>query len=97
MKSQVNDMWIEAQKYLLNLKVGEGYNGVTVTKRTANKIHLSTGVIVSIKKSDAGFLYLDSRSVIRGKKPYPIISQVLRDIEGYLIYLIHSQPLSFKS
>jgi len=31
-------------------------------------------------------LFLDSKSNVRNNKPYPIIHQVLRDIEGYLIF-----------
>jgi len=64
--------------FLLGLNIGEGYNDVVVTKRTGKRIYLSNGNIVHIK--DAGsFKYLD------GKR----INQILRDIEGYLIYQIH--------
>ena len=86
-------MWIEAQKYLLELKVGEGYNDVVVTKRTENKIHLSNGVIVTIKKLKNGMSYLDSRSVRRGNRSYPLVNQILRDIEGWLIMKIHSNHM----
>lgn len=86
-------MWKEAHEYLLELKVGEGYNDVVVTKRTENKIHLSNGVTVSIKKHGNGFLYLGSRSVRRGNRSYPLVNQVLRDIEGWLIMKLHSNHM----
>ena len=43
----------------------------------------------NIKTLSDGSKFLDSRSVIRNKKSYPVIHQVLRDIEGYLVYQIH--------
>ena len=67
--------------FLLNLKVGEGYNNIVVTKRTNKRIYLSDGKIVHIKKGD-GFFYLDAKG--------NSVKQILRDIEGYLVYLIHS-------
>jgi len=70
----------ESEKFLLSLKVGEGYNDIVVTKKTKKRIHLSNGKIVNIKNGD-GFLYLSS--VKNG------INQILRDIEGFLIYKIH--------
>ena len=70
----------ESEIYLLSLNVGQGYNDVVVTKRTSKKIYLSNNVIVHIKDS-GGFKYLDARG--------NTIKQVLRDIEGYLVYLIH--------
>jgi hypothetical protein len=71
----------EAEMYLLSLNVGQGYNNVVVTKRTGKRIYLSNNVIVHIK--DTGeFKYLDAKG--------DTIKQVLRDIEGYMVYLIHS-------
>jgi len=64
--------------FLLNLNIGEGYNNVVVTKRTKKRIYLSDGNIVHIKNGGK-FNYLDGK----------YINQVLRDIEGYLIYKIH--------
>ena len=69
-----------AEKFLLSLNVGEGYNDVIVTKKTKKRIHLSNGKIVSIKNG-GNFLYLHSAK--NG------IGQILRDIEGFLIYKIH--------
>jgi hypothetical protein len=77
------DINLEANKFLFELNVDEGYNDVLVTKRTKKRIHLSNGVIIHIKKLDNGLLYLDSKL---NSKKYPIINQVLRDIEGFLVY-----------
>ena len=71
-----------AEKFLLSLNVGEGYNDVIVTKRTNKRIYLSNGKIVSIKNA-GNFLYLHAAK--NG------IGQILRDIDGYLIYKIHCQ------
>jgi hypothetical protein len=69
-----------AEVFLLNLNIGQGYNDIVVTKRTKKRIYLSNGNLVHIK--DCGkFKYLD------GKR----INQILRDIEGFLIYQVHSQ------
>ena len=68
----------ESEKFLLSLNVGEGYNDVVVTKRTGKRIYFNNGKIVHIKNG-GNFLYLDGKN----------INQILRDIEGYMIYLIH--------
>jgi hypothetical protein len=70
----------ESEKFLLSLEVGEGYNNIIVTKKTKKRIYLSNGKIVTIKNG-GNFLYLDSAK--NG------IKQILRDIEGFLIYKIH--------
>jgi len=70
--------FIQSEKFLLSLNVGEGYNDVVLTKRTKKRIYLSNGNIVHIKNGGE-FLYLDGK----------YINQILRDIEGYMIYLIH--------
>jgi len=68
----------ESEKYLLVLGIGGGYNNIVVIKRSNKRIYLSDGSIVHIK--DCGkFKYLDGRN----------INQILRDIEGYLVYLIN--------
>ena len=77
------DLNVEANKFLFELNVGEGYNNVVVNKRTKKRIYLSTGTIIHIKTLENGLLYLDSKL---NSKSYPIINQILRDIEGYLIY-----------
>jgi hypothetical protein len=72
----------QSEIFLLSLNAGEGYNNVVVTKKTKKRIYLSDGKIVHIK--DAGkFKYLDGK----------YIKQVLRDIEGFLIYQVHSKFL----
>jgi hypothetical protein len=70
----------ESEMFLLSLKVGEGYNDIIVTKKSKKRIYLSNGKIVTIKNS-SGFLYLDSAK--NG------INQILRDIEGFLIYKVY--------
>jgi hypothetical protein len=76
--------WLEAHKFLLNLEVGEGYgtddNRITLTKKTKKTLYLSDKKIIHIKKMD-NFFYLDAKG--------NSITQILRDIEGYLIYKIH--------
>ena len=68
----------DSEMFLLTLTIGEGFNDVVVNKRTKKRIYLSDGNIIHIK--DTGkFKYLDGKH----------IKQVLRDIEGYLIYLIY--------
>ena len=84
------DLNLEANIFLANAEIGNYYltggNKVVVIKRTSKRIHLSNNVIVNIKKLDNGMLFLDSKSYVRKGKSYPIIHQVLRDIEGYLIF-----------
>ena len=77
------DLNVEANKFLFELNVGEGYNNVVVNKRTKKRIYLSNGTIVHIKTLENGLLYLDSKL---NSKSYPVINQILRDIEGYLVY-----------
>lgn len=77
------DLNLEANKFLFELEVGKGYDDVIVTKKTKKRIYLSNGVIIHIKKFENGLLYLDSKT---NNKKYPIINQVLRDIEGWLVY-----------
>lgn len=85
--------WIDAHNFLFDIKPGEGYytstdSVVTCTKRTKKRIHLSNGVIITIKEYN-GMKYLHSGGFKRNNKHYPYIDQVLRDIEGYLIFKIH--------
>jgi hypothetical protein len=81
--------------FIYNGKVGDYYlsgeEKVEITKRTLKRIHFSNGVIVSIKTLPNGMIYLTSRSVVRHNKPYPVVGQMIRDIEGYLLYKIHSK------
>jgi len=87
------DLNLQANLFIYNAKVGDSYlsggNKVEVTKRTEKRIHFSNGVIVSIKTLSNGMKYLTSKSVVRNNKSYPVVGQMIRDIEGYLLYLIH--------
>jgi hypothetical protein len=89
------DLNIQANLFIYDAKVGDFYlsggNKVEVTKRTEKRIYFSNGVIVSIKTLPNGMKYLSSKSVVRNNKPYPVVGQMIRDIEGYLLYLIHSK------
>lgn len=89
------DLNLQANLFLYNGKVGDYYlsgeKKVEIIKRTNKRIYLSSGVIISIKKLTKNLIYLDSKSVIRNNRSYPIVHQVLRDIEGYLLYRIHSK------
>jgi hypothetical protein len=89
------DLNLQANLFIYDAKVGDFYlsgaNKVEVTKRTEKKIHFSNGVIVSIKTLSNGMKYLSSKSVVRKNKSYPVVGQMIRDIEGYLLYLIHSK------
>jgi hypothetical protein len=86
---------LESNLFIYNGKVGDYYlsggEKVEITKRTPKRIHFSNGVIVSIKTLSNGIKYLSSRSVVSHNKSYPIVDQMIRDIEGYLIYKIHSK------
>lgn len=84
----------QANLFLYNSKVGDFYlsggSKVTVYKKTNKRIYLSNGVIIHIKKLNNGILFLDSKSIVKNNKSFPVINQILRDIEGYLVYKIHS-------
>lgn len=79
----MEDLWFKSHIYLLNSKVGDNYNNgtdvISVIKRTPRRIYLSSGDIVHVVKRDFGFF-------LSGKR----INDILRDIEGYFIYQIHS-------
>ena len=86
---------LESNLFIYNGKVGDYYllgeEKVEITKKTLKRIHFSNGTIVSIKTLPNGTKYLSSRSVVSHNKSYPIVDQMIRDIEGYLIYKIHSK------
>ena len=86
---------LESNLFLYKGKVGDYYlsggKKDEITKRTLKRIHFSNGVIVSIKTLPNGMKYLSSKSVVSHNKSYPIVDQMIRDIEGYLIYKIHSK------
>lgn len=80
----MKNLWTKAHQFILDSQIGDYYmdgeKKVSVVKRSPKRIYFSNGELVSIKKSDYGFYYLSGKSV----------NQILRDIEGYFIYLIHS-------
>ena len=86
---------LESNLFIYNGKVGDYYlsgeGKVEITKRTPKRIYFSNGAIVSIKTTSNGMKYLSSKSVVSHNKSYPIVDQMIRDIEGYLIYKIHSK------
>ena len=88
------DMFTKAHIFLYYIKEGEAYktsvdSEVLCVKRTKKKIILSNGVVVHIKKRH-GNEYFHSASFVRKHKRYEYLNQILRDIEGYLIYKLHS-------
>jgi len=74
------DMWVESHKFLQNMKVNDSYfsggNECKVIRKTKKRIHFSNGNCITIKNA-GNFYYLSGKNII----------QILRDIEGYLIYL----------
>lgn len=81
---------LQANLFVYEAKVGDFYlsggDKVEVLKRTEKRIYFSNGVIVTIKTLPNGMIYLTSKSVVRNNKSYPVVGQMIRDIEGYLIY-----------
>ena len=79
----MENYWIKSHITLLEMKVGDYYlsggNKMIITKKTKRRIYFSDGSLVTIKKLN-DFFYLNGKN----------INQILRDIEGYLIYKIHS-------
>jgi len=81
---------LQANLFVYEAKVGDFYlsggDKVEVLKRTKKRIYYSNNVIVSIKTLPNGMIYLSSKSAVRKNRSYPVIGQMIRDIEGYLIY-----------
>jgi len=84
----MENLWLKSHNIILDMKVGDFYetgdHRVSVIKRTPHRIHFSNGYVVTISKSSYGFYHL------MGKK----VNQILRDMEGYLVFLKHSQTLT---
>jgi hypothetical protein len=91
------DLNLEANRFLYDAKLGDYYisgeGKVEVIKRTKKRIHLSNGIVISIGTLSNGVEYLTSKSIVRRHKSYPIVNQIIRDIEGYLLYKIHSNTV----
>jgi hypothetical protein len=80
----MENLWNKAHMFVINSKVGDfyysGQNKIVVTKRTPRRIYFSNGKIITIQKSNSKeFLFFNGKHV----------NQILRDIEGYFLYLIH--------
>jgi hypothetical protein len=77
----MENLWLKTHHIILDMKVGDFYNAgdnqITVTRRTPKQIYFSNGDIVTIKQSTYGFHHLVGKN----------ITQILRDIEGYLVFL----------
>jgi hypothetical protein len=81
----MENLWTKAHHFIFDSKVGDFYmqgdKKVSVVRRSPKRIYFSNGELVSIKNSKYDFFYLSGRNV----------DNVLRDIEGYFIYKIHSK------
>lgn len=79
----MESLWLKAHHVILDMKVGDmfrtGGRTIMCIKRTPHRISLSNGNCITIKKTE-NFYYLSGKNV----------NQILRDIEGFLIYKIHS-------
>jgi hypothetical protein len=91
-----NSLWNQAHLFLLSMKEGDKYKvstdkEIVCVKRTTNKVHLSNGVIVTLKKlKDTNSFFLTSnKTTVRGTKRFNYIDQIIRDIEGWMIYQRH--------
>jgi hypothetical protein len=81
----MDNLWTKAHQFILDCKEGdfymEGDKKISVVRRSPKRIYFSNGELVTVKESKSGgFFYLNGRNV----------NQVLRDIEGYLLYLVHA-------
>jgi hypothetical protein len=86
----MENLWAKAHQFILNSVEGDFYlNGnekIYVVKRSPKRIHFSNGKLITIKKSKSGsFLYFSGKNT----------NQILRDIEGYFLMIIHSQNVFF--
>lgn len=79
----MESLWLKSHHIILDMKVGDfflsGGRNIMCIKRTPKRIYLSSGDCITISKSD-NFHYLSGKN----------ISQILRDVEGYLVYKIHA-------
>ena len=78
----MQELYSKAHLFILESKVGDYYlsggNKVCVIKRTPRRVYFDNGDVITIQKSKHGFFFLNGKNV----------DQILRDIEGYLAYLI---------
>jgi ATP-dependent protease HslVU (ClpYQ) ATPase subunit len=80
----MENLWMKAHQFILDSKVGDyyltGQGKISVVRRSPKRIYFSNGELISIKESKYDFLYFVGKNV----------DNILRDIEGYFIYKIHS-------
>jgi len=80
----MENLWNKAHRFILDSKEGDFYmsgdNKISVVKRSPKRIYFSNGELIGIKKSKYDFHYLVGKN----------LNNILRDIEGYFIYKIHS-------
>jgi hypothetical protein len=81
----MENLWIKAHRFIFDSKVGDFYmqgdKKVSVVRRSPKRIYFSNGELITISKLKDDTFYLSGRNV----------DNVLRDIEGYFIYKIHSK------
>lgn len=81
----MENLWKKAHQFIMDSRVGDFYmvgdKKVSVVRRTPKRIYFSNGELVVLKKTKCGSFYF-----LSGKQ----IDRILRDIEGYFVYLIHS-------
>ena len=79
----MENLWKKSHQFILDSNIGDYYMSgdkkVSVVRRSPKRIYFSNGELITIKKSSTGFYYLSGRNV----------NQVLRDIEGYFLFLKH--------
>lgn len=87
----MENLWTKAHQFILNSVEGDFYmdgdKKVSIIKRSPKRIYFSDGTLISIKKSKSNeFFYFSGKNV----------NQVLRNIEGYFLMLIHSRNIFSK-
>jgi hypothetical protein len=79
----MENLWLKSHHIVLDMKVGDFYlsggHKVSVIERTKMRIRFSNGNLITIKNSQYGFYHLVGKNV----------NQILRDIEGQLVFLKH--------
>ncbi len=79
----MENLWTKAHQFILDCNIGDYYmygdKKVSVVRRSPKRIYFSNGDLITIKKSEHGFYHLSGRNV----------NQVLRNIEGYFVFLKH--------
>ena len=91
----MNDEWKLSHKFILSLKEGDvfflGKKKFEVTKVNIHKISflIDGNPFNILKKRYDEFFYFHSRGIKIRNRMYPEITNLLRDIEGYIIYLNH--------